>query len=100
MGGYIGAFQNILSSVKFGSATYTGSSYSQNGSAWTTITRGNNQVGLNIRLNNLVDFCMKSLPSGITACDNQLRDLVRQVCTANNDEDVADRGRHVRSRLV
>jgi hypothetical protein len=45
-----------------------------------------NQSGLNIRLNTILEFCMRSLPNGIPACDKQLKDLVTQVCTANNGE--------------
>jgi hypothetical protein len=45
-----------------------------------------NQSGLNIRLNTILDFCLRSLPNGIPACDKQLKDLVNQVCAANNGE--------------
>jgi hypothetical protein len=41
------------------------------------------QVDINTKLNNIVDFCMKSLPSGIPECDNQLRDVVNSVCNDN-----------------
>jgi hypothetical protein len=45
-----------------------------------------NQSGLNVRLNTILDFCLKSLPNGIQACDKQLKDLIAQVCAANNGE--------------
>src|SRR5437870_11073892 len=45
-----------------------------------------NQSGLNVRLNTILDLCLKSLPNGIQACDKQLKDLVTQVCAANNGE--------------
>ena len=45
-----------------------------------------NQSGLNIKLNTVLDFCLRSLPNGNPACDKQLRDLVTQVCAANNGE--------------
>jgi hypothetical protein len=41
------------------------------------------QQDTNTQLNNVVDFCMKSLPNGIPECDNQLRDLVNSVCNDN-----------------
>jgi hypothetical protein len=45
-----------------------------------------NQSGLNVRLNTILDICLKSLPNGIQACDKQLKDLVTQVRAANNGE--------------
>lgn len=46
----------------------------------------NNLIGLNGRLNNVVSFCMNSLPSGIKACDNELRSLVSRVCISTNGQ--------------
>jgi len=45
-----------------------------------------NQSMLNTRLNTIVDLCINSLPKGIQACDKQLKDLVSQVCSANNGQ--------------
>jgi len=45
-----------------------------------------NQSILNTRLNSIVDFCLNSLPKGVQACDNQLKDLVSQVCSANSGQ--------------
>ena len=45
-----------------------------------------NRSILNARLNTVVNLCINSLPKGIQACDKQLKDLVLQVCSANNGE--------------
>ena len=46
----------------------------------------NTQQGdTNTQLNNVVDFCMKSLPNGIPECDSQLREIVNSVCNNNKD---------------
>jgi hypothetical protein len=36
---------------------------------------------LNTRINYLVDFCMKSLPNGTSACDNQLGRVINKICS-------------------
>lgn len=46
---------------------------------------GVNQTGLNTRLNSILDFCLNALPNGIQACDRQLKNLVTDVCAANNE---------------
>ena len=43
------------------------------------------QQDTNTQLNNVVDFCMKSLPNGIPECDSQLREIVNSVCNNNKD---------------
>jgi hypothetical protein len=48
------------------------------------------QQDTNTQLNNVVDFCMKSLPNGIPECDNQLRDLVNSICNSNDNKDNLD----------
>jgi len=40
----------------------------------------NNNAFLNARLNQVVDFCMRSLPNGTSACDNQLLPVVNEIC--------------------
>jgi|GEM_PF-1856060 hypothetical protein len=45
---------------------------------------GGNLSGLNTRLSDIVDFCLKYLPNGIQACDKQLKNVVTEVCAANN----------------
>ena len=65
----------LASSVAAGASTlFTG----------TPSTRVEKQ-DINTQLNNVVDFCMRSLPAGIPECDSQLRDLVYNACKANND---------------
>jgi|SRR5918999_2619728 hypothetical protein len=43
------------------------------------------QQDTNTELNNVVDFCMRSLPNRIPECDSQLRQTVNSVCDNNND---------------
>jgi Na+-transporting NADH:ubiquinone oxidoreductase subunit NqrC len=40
----------------------------------------NNNAFLNARLNQVVDFCMRSLPNGTSACDNQLLPVLNEIC--------------------
>jgi hypothetical protein len=40
---------------------------------------------VNIQLNRVIDFCLKSLPEGTPECDNQLGDVVVSTCKANNN---------------
>ena len=52
-----------------------------------------NQSQINARLNIVLDFCMKSLPNGIQACDKQLKDVVTQVCANNVELDACHNGK-------
>src|SRR5919206_1421378 len=45
-----------------------------------TSSNNNNNPVLNDRLNQVVDFCMRSLPNGTSACDNQLLPVVNEIC--------------------
>jgi hypothetical protein len=54
---------------------------------------GVNQTQINARLNGVVDFCMKSLPNGIQACDRQLKDVVTQVCANIGELDACHDGK-------
>lgn len=47
----------------------------------------------NDRVNQIVDFCINSLPNGTLACDNQLRDGINKVCESNNKLDACHDGR-------
>jgi hypothetical protein len=60
--------------------------YNRSSSSNANNQRSDNIIGLNSRLNNVVSFCMNSLPSGIKACDNELRSLVTQVCASTNGQ--------------
>jgi hypothetical protein len=75
----IGLMAVLGSSVLVGAVSLYNRSSS---SAPTTI--GVNQSELNARLNSILDFCLNSLPNGIQACDRQLKNLVTEVCAANN----------------
>jgi hypothetical protein len=46
-----------------------------------TSSNNNNNAFLNARLNQVVDFCMRSLPNGTSACDNQLLPVVNEICS-------------------
>jgi hypothetical protein len=41
---------------------------------------------INIQLNSVIDFCLKSLPEGTPECDNQLGEVVVSTCKANNND--------------
>jgi hypothetical protein len=70
-----------------GSSVVVGGISLYNRSTLSTANNPSNSViGLNTRLNNVVSFCMNSLPSGIKACDNELRSLVSQVCVSTNGQ--------------
>jgi hypothetical protein len=47
----------------------------------TSSNNNNNNAFLNGRLNQVVDFCMRSLPNGTSACDNQLLPVVNEICS-------------------
>ena len=66
----------IVSSVAAGATTFfTG----------TPSTRVERQ-DINIQLNSVIDFCLKSLPEGTPECDNQLGEVVVSTCKANNND--------------
>jgi len=50
----------------------------------------NNNAFLNARLNQVVDFCMRSLPNGTSACDNQLLPVVNEICGQNGAKALID----------
>jgi hypothetical protein len=52
-----------------------------------------NESQINARLNGVVDFCMKSLPVGIKSCDNQLKNLVSQICASIGVLDACHNGK-------
>ena len=65
----------LVSSVVAGASTlFTG----------TPSTRVDKQ-DINIQLNSIVDFCLKSLPRGTSECDTQLGEVVVSTCKANNN---------------
>jgi hypothetical protein len=48
-------------------------------------TANNNQILLNERVNNIVDFCINSLPNGTTMCDSRLGPLLNKICNGENN---------------
>ncbi|MGC1931026.1 MAG: hypothetical protein WA667_18810 [Candidatus Nitrosopolaris sp.] len=40
-----------------------------------------NQSEINARLNGVVDYCIKSVPNGIEACDKELKHVFAQWCS-------------------
>jgi hypothetical protein len=51
------------------------------------------EAQLNDKINQILDICTRSLPNGIPACDNQLRDGINKVCESNNKLDACHDGR-------
>ena len=46
-----------------------------------TAANSNKILSLNNTINYLVNFCMKSLPNGTSACDNKLGPVVNTLCS-------------------
>jgi hypothetical protein len=69
----------LVSSVVAGAMSYF------NRSSSTTTTANNNQILLNERVNNVIDFCISSLPNGTSACDNQLGPVLNKICSGENN---------------
>lgn len=40
----------------------------------------NDKMYLNATLNNVVNFCIKSLPNGTALCDNKLGSIINEIC--------------------
>jgi c-di-AMP phosphodiesterase-like protein len=53
-------------------------------------TTTNNQASLNARIDNVVDFCLKSLPVGTSPCDSQLGPVLNRICSAENTQQTLD----------
>ena len=67
----------LVSSVIAGAASYFNRS--------STTTAPTNQTLLNSRINSVVDFCLKSLPMGTSACDSQLGPVLDKICGENKN---------------
>jgi hypothetical protein len=50
----------------------------------------NDNALINARLNEVVNFCVRSLPNGTSTCDNQLLPVVNKICEENNAKQVID----------
>ena len=68
----------LVSSIVAGAMSYFNRSSS---------TANNNQILLNERVNNIVDFCINSLPNGTTMCDSRLGPLLNKICNGENNTD-------------
>lgn len=71
----------LVSSVVAGAVSYF------NRSSTTTT---NNQASLNARIDNVVDFCLKSLPLGTPPCDSQLGPVLNRICSGENAQQSLD----------
>ena len=80
----------ILFIIVLGSSVFVGASSLFRNSQQQAVNVNNNITLLNARLNNVVDFCINSLPKGMPACDNQLRFIVNQVCEKTNGQQILD----------
>jgi hypothetical protein len=69
----------LVSSIVAGAMSYF------NRSSSTANNNNNNQILLNERVNNIVDFCINSLPNGTTTCDNRLGPLLNKICNGENN---------------
>src|ERR1044072_550743 len=81
----------LVSSVVAGAVSYFNRS--------STTTTNDNQTLLNTRINNVVNFCIKSLPNGTSACDSQLGQVLTKIC--NNEQQRSEErrvGKEGRSR--
>jgi hypothetical protein len=67
----------LVSSIVAGAMSYFNRS--------SSTANNNNQILLNERVNNIVDFCINSLPNGTTTCDNRLGPLLNKICNGENN---------------
>jgi hypothetical protein len=56
----------------------------------TSPKNGNNNALLNDKLNEVVNFCLRSLPNGTSVCDNQLLTVVNKICGQDDAKQVID----------
>jgi hypothetical protein len=50
----------------------------------------NNNTLLNKKLNEVVDFCIRSLHNGTATCDNKLSPTVNEICAEDNAKQLMD----------
>lgn len=67
----------LVSSIVAGAMSYFNRS--------SSTANNNNQILLNERVNNIVDFCINSLPNGTTTCDDRLGPLLNKICNGENN---------------
>jgi hypothetical protein len=56
----------------------------------TNPNNGNNNALLNDKLNEVVNFCLRSLPNGTSVCDNQLLTVANKICGQDDAKQVID----------
>ncbi len=74
----------LISSVVAGAASFF------NKPQTSSNNNNNNNAFLNARLNQVVDFCVRSLPNGTSACDNQLLPVVNEICGQDSAKAMID----------
>ena len=74
----------LISSVVAGAVSFFNKPQTSNNN------NNNNNAFLNARLNQVVDFCMRSLPNGTSACDNQLLPVVNEICSQDAAKAIID----------
>jgi hypothetical protein len=47
----------------------------------STSANNSNNAFVNDRLNQVIDFCLRSLPNGTSVCDSELLPVVNKLCT-------------------
>lgn len=72
----------LISSVAAGAVSFFNRSQSS--------STPNNNALINARLNQVVDFCISSLPKGTSACDNQLLPVVNKICAQGSAKSTID----------
>jgi hypothetical protein len=50
----------------------------------------NNNTLLNMKLNEVVDFCIRSLPNGTSVCDNRLSPTANEICAEDSAKQSID----------
>ena len=73
----------LISSVVAGAVSFFNRSQ-------TSSSNNNNNALLNARLNQIVNFCIGSLPNGTFACDNQLLPVVNKICSEDAARSMID----------
>jgi len=55
-----------------------------------TSANNSNNAFVNARLNQVVDFCLRSLPNGTSICDSELLPVVNKLCTQDGARGMID----------
>ena len=55
-----------------------------------TNPNNSNNAFVNARLNQVVDFCLRSLPNGTSVCDSELLPVVNKLCNEDGARGIMD----------